>query len=183
MNAEGGLRTHILWCLCPGLHAAVLFLGSLIKSCSCDILPHAETSHNETTQLPRLLGYQRDNYTNVPSEQWSYSNVLLFCVQWNALLSWNHSSSIPWCGSFIEYSSHNIQVFPQIFKASLVTQLVKNLPALWETWVRSPGWEDAQDKRMTTHSKYSGLENSILYSPWSCKEQDVTNWLLLHFQS
>ena len=26
--------------------------------------------------------------------------------------------------------------------ASLVTQLVKNLPAMWETWVRTLGWED-----------------------------------------
>ena len=26
--------------------------------------------------------------------------------------------------------------------ASLVAQLVKNLPAIWETWVRSLGWED-----------------------------------------
>ena len=26
--------------------------------------------------------------------------------------------------------------------ASLVVQLVKNLPAMWETWVRSLGWED-----------------------------------------
>ena len=26
--------------------------------------------------------------------------------------------------------------------ASLVAQRVKNLPAMWETWVQSPGWED-----------------------------------------
>ena len=30
--------------------------------------------------------------------------------------------------------------------ASLVTQMVKNLPALWETWVRSLGWEDPLEK-------------------------------------
>jgi len=29
---------------------------------------------------------------------------------------------------------------------SLVTQLVKNLPAIWETWVRSLGWEDPVEK-------------------------------------
>ena len=28
------------------------------------------------------------------------------------------------------------------FWASLVAQLVKNLPAMWETWVRSLAWED-----------------------------------------
>ena len=30
--------------------------------------------------------------------------------------------------------------------ASLVAQLVKNLPAMWETWVQSPGWEDPLEK-------------------------------------
>ena len=36
--------------------------------------------------------------------------------------------------------------------ASLVAQLVKNLPAIWETWVRSLGWEDLLEKEMATHS-------------------------------
>ena len=36
--------------------------------------------------------------------------------------------------------------------ASLVAQLVKNLPAMWETWVRSLGWEDPLEKGMTTDS-------------------------------
>ena len=35
---------------------------------------------------------------------------------------------------------------------SLAAQLVKNLPAMWETWVRSLGWEDPLEKGMTTHS-------------------------------
>ena len=37
-------------------------------------------------------------------------------------------------------------------RASLVAQLVKNLPAMWETWVRSLGWEDLLEKGMATHS-------------------------------
>ena len=36
--------------------------------------------------------------------------------------------------------------------ASLVAQKVKNLPAMWDTWVRSLGWEDPLEKGMTTHS-------------------------------
>ena len=36
--------------------------------------------------------------------------------------------------------------------ASLVAQRVKNLPAMWETWVRSLGWEDSMEKGMATHS-------------------------------
>ena len=30
-------------------------------------------------------------------------------------------------------------LYPLYFKASLVAQMVKNLPAMWETWVRSLG--------------------------------------------
>ena len=36
--------------------------------------------------------------------------------------------------------------------ASLVAQLVKNLPAKWETWVQSLGWEDPLEKGKATHS-------------------------------
>ena len=36
--------------------------------------------------------------------------------------------------------------------ASLVAQLVKNLPAIQETWVQSLGWEDPLEKRKATHS-------------------------------
>ena len=36
--------------------------------------------------------------------------------------------------------------------ASLVAQMVKNLPAMWETWVQLLGWEDSLKKGMTTHS-------------------------------
>ena len=36
--------------------------------------------------------------------------------------------------------------------ASLVAQLVKNPPAMWETWVRSLGWEDPLEKEKATHS-------------------------------
>ena len=36
--------------------------------------------------------------------------------------------------------------------ASLVAQLVKNLPATWETWAQSLGWEDPLEKGKATHS-------------------------------
>ena len=36
--------------------------------------------------------------------------------------------------------------------ASLVAQLIKNQPAMQETWVRSLGWEDPLEKEMATHS-------------------------------
>jgi len=36
--------------------------------------------------------------------------------------------------------------------ASLVAQLVKNLPTMQETWVQSLGWEDPLEKGKATHS-------------------------------
>ena len=37
-------------------------------------------------------------------------------------------------------------------KASLVAQMLKRLPAPWETWVQSLGQEDPLEKEMATHS-------------------------------
>ena len=55
--------------------------------------------------------------------------------------------------------------------ASLVAQLVKNLPAMWETWVRSLCWEDALEKGKATQLQYSGLENSM-----DCIVHRVAEW-------
>ena len=52
-------------------------------------------------------------------------------------------------------------------RTSLVVQTVKNLPAMQETWVLSPGWEDPPEKGMATHSREHG--NPLLHgeSPWT----------------
>ena len=55
--------------------------------------------------------------------------------------------------------------------ASLVAQLVKNLPAMWETWVRSLGWEDPLEKGKATHS--SILASRILWTIQSMGLQRV----------
>ena len=50
-------------------------------------------------------------------------------------------------------------------RASLVAQLVKNLPAMQETWVQSLGWENPLEKGKTTHS--SILAWRILCTVWT----------------
>ena len=45
---------------------------------------------------------------------------------------------------------------------SLVAQLIKNLPAMQETWVQSLGREDALEKEMATHSNILAWK-----SPWT----------------
>ena len=65
--------------------------------------------------------------------------------------------------------------------ASLVAQLVKNPPAMWETWVQSLGWEDPLEKGrewlpipVFWPGEFYGLN-----SPWGCKEVDTTERLSL----
>ena len=43
--------------------------------------------------------------------------------------------------------------FQTLFWASLVTQMVNNLPTIWETWVQSLSWEDPLQKGMATPSR------------------------------
>ena len=40
-----------------------------------------------------------------------------------------------------------------LLRASLAAQTVKKLPAMWETWVQSLGWEDPMEEGMATHSR------------------------------
>ena len=58
--------------------------------------------------------------------------------------------------------------------ASLVIQLVKNLPAMWEIWVGSwAGKIPWRRERLPTSVFWPG-EFHELYSPWGCKESDTT---------
>ena len=58
--------------------------------------------------------------------------------------------------------------------ASLVAQLVKNSPAMQETWVQSLGWEDPLEKGKATHSSILAWK-----IPWGHKELDITERLSL----
>ena len=58
------------------------------------------------------------------------------------------ATSIPAC----ESSSLVFHMTFSTYRASLVAQLVKNPPAMWETWVGSLGLEDPLEKGKATHS-------------------------------
>ena len=65
------------------------------------------------------------------------------------------------------WKNHNFDYtnFPQkicVIGASLVVQLVKNLPEMWETWVQSLGWEDPLEKGKVTCSSTLARR-----SPWT----------------
>ena len=71
----------------------------------------------------------------------------------------------------------------QYFWTSLVAQLVKNLPAMWETWVQSLGWEDPLEKGKATHSSILAWRIPWTVKSWGHKELDMTEQLSLHFCS
>ena len=62
----------------------------------------------------------------------------------------------------------------------LYAQMVKNPPAIRETWVQSLNWEDPLEKGKATHSSILDWripwteEPGRLYSPWGHKESDTT---------
>ena len=59
-----------------------------------------------------------------------------------------------------------------------MAQTVKNLPAMQETWVWSPGWEDPLEKEMAIH----GQRSLVGYSSQCHKELDTTEQLHTHTQ-
>ena len=63
--------------------------------------------------------------------------------------------------------------------ASLIVQLVKNPPAMQETWVGSLGWEDLLEKGKVPIPVFSPGKFHALYSPWGHKELDTTERLSL----
>ena len=69
--------------------------------------------------------------------------------------------------------------------ASLVAQMIKNPPAVQETWVRFLGWEDLLEEGKATHFSIlespedspenpHGEKSLVGYSQWSHKESDTT---------
>ena len=81
-----------------------------------------------------------------------------------------------WISAFIE-KIRGYRVLCALKGTSLVAQKLKHLPAMWETWVQSLGWEDHLEKeRLPTPVFWPG-EFHEPYGPWGHKESDMTEWL------
>ena len=95
--------------------------------------------------------------SSCPLSQWCYLTIssstalFSFCLQ-----SLPASESFPMSLFFVlgsqSIGASVLASIPSMNGASLVSQLVKNLPAMQETWVRSLGWEDLLQKGKATHS-------------------------------
>ena len=60
-----------------------------------------------------------------------------------------------------------LNMLSRFVRQILVAQLVKNPPAMQETWVRFLGWEDPLKKGKTTYSSILAWKIPGLYSPWN----------------
>ena len=99
------------------------------------------TSWTAAYQAPLSMGFSRQEYWSgvpLPSPESSPSSTQL-----EKSLSCNEDLAQP---------KINKSGFMHTLWASLVAQLVKNLPSIWETWVRSLGGEDPLEKGKATHS-------------------------------
>ena len=77
----------------------------------------------------------------------------------------------PSTGSF---RKNNLLLSDGIRWTSLVAQTVKNPPAMWETWVRSLGWEDPLEEGIATHSSVLARRIPMDRGAWLAKVHGVT---------
>ena len=90
----------------------------------------------------------------------------------------------PWCDSWVTkiFPSEGVSFPLQYSCASLVVQTVKNLPAMWETWVRSLDWEDPLE-RILQHTPVllpgepHGQRSLEGHSSWGRKESETNEGL------
>ena len=110
----------------------------------------------------------------------SISRIVLILKRWFLVIRLYFSSF-----GLLNVVTLNLKIRKHLRWDSLVAQTVKLLPAMLETRVRSPGWEDSPGEGNGNLLQYSCLENFmdgrglVGYSPWGHKELDTTEQL--HF--
>ena len=60
--------------------------------------------------------------------------------------------------------------------ASLVAQMVKNLPVMQEIWVQSLGWEDPLEEGMATHSSILAWRIPMSRGAWKAAIHGTQSW-------
>ena len=73
------------------------------------------------------------------------------------------------------WHSHLFKTFPQFVVAFLMAQMVKNLPAIQETWAQW-AWLSTP---VSLPEEVHGQRHLARYSPWGCEESDITEQLTL----
>ena len=119
-------------------------------------------------QLPRILF--------LPIFSLIHLNMLFSMVPQSPHLEQKHNHFTGMVEWFMEfYTAH---------RASLVAQMVKNLLAMWEIWVRSLGWEDPLEEGMVIHSSILAWRIPMDRGAWWATVHRVAdsdiNWAIKH---
>ena len=82
----------------------------------------------------------------------------------------------------------NLLLPQEIDWASLVTQMAKDPPVMWETWVQSLGWEDSLEKGVANLLQYSCLEIPMDRGVWRVTKRQTqlsnsAQWGWINFYS
>ena len=159
------LRSCGTWAQWLQLPGSIVVANRLSRSAACGMFPNQESNLY-------LLQWQADSSFNTEPPGKPLVMILNFVVAAYFIYSPNISTlvnsglpswlswyriglqcripvSIPGSG---RSAGEGIGYRLQYSWASLVAQLIKNLPALWETWVQTLGWEDPLEKGKATHS-------------------------------
>ena len=123
--------------------------------------------------------------------KWGREYRVNYCLVHNSLIGWWYgnrqvsfgiTSSIQLYWGLHAHGHHTVSLFhlvgTSVSWASLVAQIVKRLPAVRETWVRSLGWEDPLEKEMATHS--STLAWKIPRTVEPCRLQSMGSQRVRH---
>ena len=150
--------------------------GSSIFNCLKNLLTvfHSVSTHLHSLQQGTGLVFSPHSH-----------QYLLFLAFMIIAVNWYLIVDLIWISLMIIAVKHFFIYLLAIW-ASLVAQLVRNPPAMRETWLRSLGWEDPMEKGKATHS--SVLTWRISWTIWSMGSQGVrhdwatfTHFTLSHF--
>ena len=137
-----------------------------------------------------LQRFGHDWVTHTPTvDQWLYGLQFFFqtCIlkicKWMKYL-YNGHSYTQYLDSAINILLYFLCYLNIHLAISLVTLMVKNPPAMQETWVQSLSQEDPLEKRMATRSSFPAWiipwkEEEDGLQSWGHRESDTTEWLTL----
>ena len=78
------------------------------------------------------------------------------------------------CQMLLHFLLSSLDLEPPSYFASWVAQLVKNLPAVQESWIQSPGWEDPLGEGMATRYGILAWRIPINKGTWQATDHKVT---------
>ena len=136
---------------------------------------------NESTLPMRWPKYWSFSFSIIPSKE--HLGLISFRMDWLDLLAVHRTLK-----NLLQHHSSKTSilrrsVFFMAQLASIVPQLVRILPKMQETWVRSLGWEESLEKERLPTSVFWPGEFHGLYSPWGRRESNMTERLSLSLHS